>query len=65
MLAILEDGDWEEVFKYAEPHLCEHGEEHSPKRVVTQVKTDGFTRDDVKRVIAFALGENDGPSWRA
>lgn len=65
MLLELENGDWEEVFKYATPQLCEAGHKHGPVNpyFCKPVPTNAFTRDDVCRIIAMEDGENDGPDW--
>jgi hypothetical protein len=65
MLPRLENYDWEEVFKYATPHMCEAGHEHGPESVLfcKPVPVTAFTRDDVRRIISMVDGENDGPEW--
>jgi hypothetical protein len=55
MLSELDDWDWAEVFKYADP-----------ERVITapeSLSISRFERDGVKRVIAMESGDNDGPEW--
>lgn len=58
MLPELDDSDWKSVFHYAD------GSEGSPT-VVTDgsCTSDCFDRESVARVIASALGENDGAQW--
>lgn len=64
MLPELCSYDWREVFKYAQPKRCEAGHQHGPKNVILgNVDTSAFNREDVKRIIAMAEGENDGPHW--
>lgn len=64
MLQELCDYDWEEVFKYATPKVCEAGHKHGPAAVIgSPVSTDPFTREDVSRIIAMQNGENDGDTW--
>jgi len=65
MLPELENGDWEEVFKYASPTVCEAGHIHGPENpyFCKSVPTTAFTREDVRRIIAMVDGENDGPDW--
>lgn len=64
MFEELNTSDWEEAFKYATPHLCEAGHDHSPTAtIVSSVSTQGYTRDDVINIIAIREGENDGANW--
>jgi len=64
MLPELENSDWEEVFKYAQPHVCEAGHQHGPTAtIMSEVDTSEFTRDDVEETIAIVNGENDEESW--
>lgn len=64
MLSELDNYDWEEVFKYAEPKICEAGHHHGPTNVLfSNVSTDAFTRGEVETIIAMVDGENDGPDW--
>lgn len=57
MLAVLNDYDWEQVFKYCTSPTYERG--------CAEVDTSGFTRDDVTKVHALVAGDNDGPDWVA
>ena len=55
MLDILDDYDWEEVFKYAS----------NPQPAASfKGSCESFTRENVATVLAFCEGENDGDSWR-
>lgn len=49
----LETGDWDEVFKYAEPVVV----------MGHFVDTASFTREDVSEIFFLEEGENDGPEW--
>lgn len=51
---LMNDYDWENVFDYASP------EEAEPNSKVSRAS---FERKDVKRIIAYVEGENDGPDW--
>jgi hypothetical protein len=57
MLPDLDNSDWGEVFNYAIPE--------SPKSpyFCPSVPLTPFSRDDVRRIIVLAEGENDGDSW--
>lgn len=55
MLEILNDYDWDEVFKYATPAWV-------PESKASGVAAP-FTRDDVAEVIGKDEGENDGAEW--
>jgi hypothetical protein len=65
VLPELDDSDWEEAFKYAQPKVCEAGHEHGPSTVITEGnnKADSFTREDVDQIIAMVNGENDESDW--
>lgn len=55
MLEELEDGDWEEVFKYADkPKDC---------GVDDTVGSHGFSREDVSKIYHLHLGGNDYDNW--
>lgn len=54
MHRLLNDGNWEEVFKYTQ----------SPDVVLgDNCSNNGFDRTDVKKVLAMDDGDNDGPDW--
>jgi hypothetical protein len=53
MLKELDDYDWKEAFKYAQP-------DRVPGATVSG---DTFTRDNVAEIAGLALGDNDGPDW--
>ena len=64
LMPILDDHNWKEVFKYAQPHGCGAEHQHGPEAIIcSTVNTDPFEREDVAFVIAMVNGENDGPSW--
>lgn len=64
MLEELKNGDWDEAFKYASPHVCSAGHAHGPSAtIMSPVSTAEFTREDVTKIIALREGENDGESW--
>ena len=65
MLPELDNYDWGEVFKYAQPKTCEAGHEHGPITVITEenLKAEPFTREDVSEIIAIVDGVNDELSW--
>lgn len=50
---ILDDDDWAEAFKYANPTAT----------MGYQGSVVPFTIDDVKVVIALVAGQNDGDEW--
>jgi len=54
MLEKLNDYDWEEVFKYANPTAV---------LVEEKINTDEFTREDVSEIIAIEDGCNDEEEW--
>lgn len=54
MLTILEDYDWEEVFKYATP---------SGVLPMSIIDTSPFTREDVVYIAGIEEGENDAYDW--
>lgn len=55
MLKELNNYDWEEAFKYADkPDECPPN---------SDVPLDGFTREDVRRIIRMEEGCNDGDPW--
>jgi hypothetical protein len=56
MVKTLEDYDWEEAFKYANPTQRVRG-------AVADVPLTYFDRDDVLSIIASDEGENDGNNW--
>ena len=57
MLPELDNYDCEEAFKYVGvPDVVPPG---------SKVAADGFARDDVKRLFALDIGENDGPEFLA
>ena len=65
MLPELDNSDWREVFKYAQPKTCEAGHEHGPTTVIVEgnLKSESFTREDVSEIIAMVDGENDESDW--
>lgn len=70
MIPVLDDYNWKEVFKYAEPtHTCGRcGGEHKtggPETVICSpnANTSSFTREDVDSIIAMVNGEPDVSSW--
>ena len=70
MLARLDYGDWEEVFKYAKPeHACDKcdNKEHrigGPEPTIcSTVDTSPFKREDVDLIIAIVDGMNDESDW--
>lgn len=64
MLDKLNNYDWDEVFKYATPTICEAKHVHKPEATITSsVSTAGFTREDVELIIAMEDGSNEGPNW--
>jgi hypothetical protein len=66
MLPVLDTYDWEEVFKYATPTICEAGHAHGPEAIVGDVVSAApFTRDDVAEVLHLEEGEQDGDHWIA
>ena len=64
MLKELDNYDWGEVFKYAEPHECEILHKHGPESVLgSDACVSGFSREDVVEILAIDDGDNDGPDW--
>jgi hypothetical protein len=55
MLEILNNYDWEEVFKYASPEWVTGSSESG--------SSAAFDRKDVAEVVASEVGENDGDEW--
>lgn len=61
--------DWQEVFKYARgpratlPDRQPSASYDRPSDGDAEHDGRSFTRTDVKRVIAHADGDNDGPDW--
>jgi hypothetical protein len=54
MLEPLDDYDWEEVFKYADPSAVPGSE---------GISLASFGRDDVAELYGFSNGQNDGDNW--
>lgn len=64
MLDRLNDYDWEQVFGYATPTICEAKHNHGPEATITStVSVAGFTREDVQTIIGIEDGANEGPNW--
>lgn len=62
MLQELDDYDWAEVFGEGRGGNCTAIQpDRAPQDIQTSVAT--FGREDVKKILAMAAGENDGPSW--
>jgi hypothetical protein len=54
MLKELDEYDWEEAFAASEI---------KPTITAKAASLEGVTRENVKRIVAMVLGENDGPNW--
>ena len=64
MFKELDDGDWAEVFKYAQPKICEAGHIHGPESTIfSTTDTSEFTRDGVLEIIGLDCGVNDDSNW--
>lgn len=60
----LEDWNWHEAFGYAgEIEACGCQPPSQAVPMGAQIPLNPFSREDVKKVHAYAEGENDGPSW--